>query len=289
MPCRTDLAIRVSDGTVRILDLHIVPVHSPAGEVEFLVSSAVDITERKRAVEVLAEESIKRRIFIEQSKDGIVILDQNGKVQEGNPRFAAMLGYSWEELQRLHVWDWDFQWTREEVLSMVSRTDENGMWFETRHRRKDGTVLDVEITANSVVHRGQKLVFCVCRDITERKRAEEEIRASRERFLRALENIPDVVVIYDRSLRIQYINAATTQITGRLPADLLGKRDDEAFPPEVSGVYLPTLRDALATATVRSLEADITLPGVGRRSLPHHLRTPLRPGGTGPRDHGDLS
>jgi PAS domain S-box-containing protein len=69
----------------------------------------VDITEHKLAEEKLKQEATWRRILIDQSRDGIVVLDQNGKVYEANQRYAKMLGYSMEEVHQLHVWDWDAQ------------------------------------------------------------------------------------------------------------------------------------------------------------------------------------
>ncbi len=101
----------------------------------------------------------------------------------------------------------------------------------------------------------------------ERRRSARALGESQERLVRALENIPDAVVIYDRELRIRYINAATRQITGRPPADLIGRRDDEIWPPEVCGVWLPALKDALMTGAPRRLDADVSLPGGGFRSL----------------------
>lgn len=65
---------------------------------------------------------MRRDILMKQSKDGIVILDQDGGVYETNKSFADMLGYSMEELQQLHVWDWEFCMTREQ-LGMPS-----GLW-----------------------------------------------------------------------------------------------------------------------------------------------------------------
>ncbi len=130
----------------------------------------------KQAEETLKEEAIRRRMLVEQSRDGIVVLDQNGKVYEANQRYADMLGYSMEEVLQLHVWDWDAQWTREQLMEMVSTVDETGDRFETSHRRKDGTLCDVEISTNGTMCGGQKLIFCVCRDITARKRLEEHLR-----------------------------------------------------------------------------------------------------------------
>ena len=60
--------------------------------------------EPKRAEDLLKDEIFRWRILLEQSRDGIVVLDQNGKVYEANNRYADMLGYSMEEIHNLHVW-----------------------------------------------------------------------------------------------------------------------------------------------------------------------------------------
>jgi two-component system cell cycle sensor histidine kinase/response regulator CckA len=149
---------------------------------EYLVAFSRDITDRKQAEELLKDEISRRRMLVEQSTDGIVVLDQCGKVYEANQQFARMLGYCSEEVERLHVWDWESQFSKEQTLEMLSAVDEKGAHFETHHRRKDGTLCEVEISTNGAVYGGRKLIFCVCRDITERKHAEEALRESHERF-----------------------------------------------------------------------------------------------------------
>ena len=134
--------------------------------------------ELKKVEELPRDEIYWRRILIEESEDGIVVLDQNGKVYEANKRYADMLGYSMEEVQQLHVWDWDTQFVKEELLEMLRTVDDAGDHFETRHRRKDGPFIDVEISTNGAIYRGQKLIFCVCRDITDRKQAAKERETS---------------------------------------------------------------------------------------------------------------
>jgi len=153
------------------------------GKVIGAIGHVKDITERKQAEELLKDEISQRRILVEQSRDGIVVLDQNGKVYEANQQYAHMLGYSMEEVQQLHVWDWDTQFTKEQLLEMIEAIDDTGDHFETHHRRKDGTLCEVEISTNGAVYRGQKLIFCVCRDITKRKRAEKE----REKLIKDLQ------------------------------------------------------------------------------------------------------
>jgi PAS domain S-box-containing protein len=114
------------------------------------------------------------RIMFEQSRDGLVVIDQTGKVHEANKRFADMLGYSMEEIHQLHVWDWDTQFNKEQLLEMLRSVDYSGEHFETYQRRKDGTILDIELSANGFVFRKQKFAFCICRDITSRKQLEIE-------------------------------------------------------------------------------------------------------------------
>ncbi len=114
-------------------------------------------------------------ILFEQSRDGIVVLDREGRVFEANTQFADMLGYASEEILDMHVWDWDALLTREEILEKLWQIDGAGDQFETRQVRKDGVVIDVELSNSATLFRGQKLIFCICRDITERKKLENEI------------------------------------------------------------------------------------------------------------------
>lgn len=122
------------------------------------------------------DEAALWRIFFEENRDGIVVLRGDGSVFCANDRFTAMLGYTRAEAERLHVWDWDSQFDRSQLEAMLQSVGPTGDYFETRHRRKDGQNLEVEITTNAAQHNGAKLIFCNCRDITERKRDHERIR-----------------------------------------------------------------------------------------------------------------
>ncbi len=151
--------------------------------------------ERKMAERARADEAIRRRILMEQSSDGIFVIDEQGQVYEANQRFAEMLGYSMEEVRHLGVWDWEASYPREKVAEMLQSVDEKGDHFETKHVRKDGSLYDVEISTNGAIIGGQKLIFCVCRDITERKRAEAALRESEEKFSKAFRSSPNSICI----------------------------------------------------------------------------------------------
>jgi PAS domain S-box-containing protein len=139
----------------------------------------MDISERKLAEASRAEEGVRRRILFEQANDGIAILDLNGKLQDSNPAFARMLGYMQEEMRHLHVWDWDYRWTRQELLRMAADHFTLPATFETLHRRKDGSVYEVEVSSIGAELGGIKYVYCVSRDITRRKATEAALRESR--------------------------------------------------------------------------------------------------------------
>jgi PAS domain S-box-containing protein len=139
----------------------------------------MDISERKLAEVALAEEVVRRRILFERANDGIAILDLDGKLYESNPAFARMLGYTQEEMRQLHVWDWDALWTREELLSRLENRFAVPATFETRHRRKDGSFYEVEVSVGGAELGGRKFLYCVLRDTTGRKAAEEALRESR--------------------------------------------------------------------------------------------------------------
>ncbi len=139
-----------------------------------------DITEAKQAEEALKLEAQRRRILMEKSYDGIVTIDHEHRVVEANERFAAMLGYTREELLGMHTWEFDAMMTQEQIRTFLSDRGNISKVFETRHRRKDGSLYDVEVSASSATVGGQVLVFCICRDTTERKRAEVDLQHSKE-------------------------------------------------------------------------------------------------------------
>ncbi len=142
-----------------------------------------DITERIRAQQALADEAARRRLLFEQSRDGITLLRGDGSLAEFNPAFSEMLGYTPDELASLKVWDWDVFKSRERLLQLIGEFGMRHGKIETRHRRKDGTQYDVEISINGVEWAGERYLFCVHHDITARKLAENQLRES-EFFLR---------------------------------------------------------------------------------------------------------
>jgi len=173
-----------------------------------------DITERKVAEAALAEEVRRRRTIFEYSRDGIVVFDQSGKVRESNKSFADMLGYSQEEMLQLHVWDWDAQLTRDQILEIMRDLASLPPTFQSRHKRKDGSLFDAEISAISLESGGDVSYYALTRDITERNRTEKEVRAQGGELTRSnaeLKQELDSRRLVERELRAKEYSLSESQ------------------------------------------------------------------------------
>ncbi len=131
------------------------------GEV-YLYASSRDITERKRTQEVL----LRHHQVIETALDGYWMTNAEGFLQEANESYAQMSGYSVQELVAMHISQLEASEQPEDVGAHLEKIIANGYdQFETKHRRKDGIVIDIEIS--TTFSDGHFFVFC--RDISERK------------------------------------------------------------------------------------------------------------------------
>ncbi|MFA6188428.1 MAG: HD domain-containing phosphohydrolase [Sulfuricurvum sp.] len=149
-------------------------VYSP--KPEHFVAIFDVITERKKAEEMLKNEVLRRRLLMESSRDGIAIINQHHQIVEANARFAEMLGYRPEEMLGLHTWDYEAIMSEAEIRGNFPDLSNVNMTIESRHRRKDGTMYDVEVSISGTMVGNEAMVFTVSRDITERKQAEESLR-----------------------------------------------------------------------------------------------------------------
>jgi PAS domain S-box-containing protein len=156
------------------------------GENEVLIIGR-DISERKQAEEALARELLRSKALLNTSFDGIVVLDQAGNVIEANASFTNMLGYSLEEIKTLNLVDFEASWEPAELEQKIAEFNSCTNSLETCYRRKDGSIYYVEISATPVDWDGESVRFCICRDISERKRIEEERKRAEQELQQAKE------------------------------------------------------------------------------------------------------
>ena len=222
------------------------------GSLAFTRQTIGHLRDRTAEEQARSEDLARRQILIDQSRDGIVVLDHQGGVWEVNQSFAEMLGYSVEEVRQLHAWDWVAEWTREKALEIIATIDTSGDHFETRHRRKDGSLVDVEISLNGALCSGEKLVFCVCRDITERNEAMEALRRSEAKWRNIIASTPQIGIVLNPQGRIVFANAHFLHLVDYREEEVIGQNWFDWFLP-------PAIRDDIQRMFFRVMEHAATL------------------------------
>jgi PAS domain S-box-containing protein len=145
------------------------------------------------------------------------------------------------------------------ILILTGMDDEALALEAIRHGAQDYLVkgkVDARLMARAVRYaRERKLLEAA------RLQAEEAMRRSEYRFRQAVDNLPDAFVIYDDRRRVQFINTVGLALAGRSLEEVLGRTDEEIWPPAITSQYVPALTAALATRSVQQIEASLSFPG----------------------------
>jgi len=176
----------------------------------------LDITERKHAEQRTQALLQRSQLLMETATDGIHILDQTGKLVEANDAFCTMLGYAKEEMIGLTVFDWDARPSHEKLHQdfVDLMASEQAVQFETVHRRKDGTIIDVEVNAHRVMLQGELLLYASSRDITARKATERQLAESERRYRQTLDAINEGMWQWDLVSGVMTCDARWHEILG---------------------------------------------------------------------------
>ncbi len=168
------------------------------------------------------------RILAEQANEAILFIGSDGRIKDVNQAATTLYGYTYQELLNLNVRDLCVPEVRAEVASLLPKAKE-GLHFEFLHLTKDGRVFPVEVSSKGAILSDQPLILGIIRDITERKRAEEEIWLAKERAQVTLDSIGDAVLTTDIQGRIEYLNPVAEELTGWKQTEVQGEPLEKAF------------------------------------------------------------
>jgi PAS domain S-box-containing protein len=152
-----------------------------------LETLALQDAAQREAQQAIADEASRRRALFEHERDGVVILNPDGSVFEANPKGAAMLGCSAEQLLAMHVADWDATHDRAQLQALLDGLGSEGRFFETVHRRRDGSTYAAEVSLSTAEWGDRRFIFMLMRDISERKAVEAELQRYRHDLERRVE------------------------------------------------------------------------------------------------------
>jgi len=196
-------------------------------------AGSLDETDRKlrEALRERQESEEHHRTILKAAMDGFWLVDTGGHLLEANDAYCRMSGYGAGELPGMQVSELECTESVAEVQEHMRKIMAQGEdRFESRHRRKDGTVFDVESTVQFRPARGQLVVFI--REITERKVAEEKLKESRKQYHDLVEGTADLITRVDAEGRLLFVNHAAREVYGLTPEQCLGRPAFDFIHPE---------------------------------------------------------
>lgn len=259
------MGIKVSGVAGRVWTLvSAFPDPGPRGDI---VVSFVDITEYRRATAELQQTQERYRTILLTALSGFCLIDGSARISEVNQAYCNMTGYTSEELNGMHIRDIDALMSDEEMARRWSRIVARGYdRFETKHRRKDGTLFDVEASVQ-MMEGGTGWQVAFFRDITERKKAEVALRESEAKLRVLIDGLPDIIMRFDRNGHCLFISDNVEGYTGKDAAEYLGKSIRQMdLAPEVNTAGEGALLRVLASRKSFEDEIDVETR-MGRRTF----------------------
>lgn len=251
----TDYRLVLPNGEEKWLSDYAVPiVNSTTGRVVKSLGILLDITERKQAERELDESRKELQAIYDGLADGVLIADcETHRFVQANEAICQMLGYSESELleldiTRIHPED-QLEAVTDLFVSMVHgdvRTTDNVPCL-----RRDGTVFYADINSDLITFKGRPCIMGVFRDKTERRRAEEALRQSRQRIQLMMEQLPAIITTFDANLRCTSLSGRALRELKIEPKQRLGMHVQEMFGVTDSNMPpLPHLHKALRGESV---------------------------------------
>ena len=220
-PCHAELEAVRKNGERFYVEVHTTPIRH-RGEPHVLVVSR-DITERKRAEEAVRASEEQYRAIFNASADALVLWNSELRRVDVNPAYERLFGFTREEiLARDHTSHLPEEYV-ERRHELVRRTlAGEACHAELEAVRKNGERFFIEVRTIPIRHRGEPHVLAIVRDVTERKRTDEALRASEEQYRAIFNASVDALVLRDADFRIVDVNPAYEAMSGYVREEVLG-------------------------------------------------------------------
>ncbi|MBZ5521790.1 MAG: PAS domain S-box protein [Acidobacteriia bacterium] len=228
-----------SDGSHRWLEVRMERRRAKNGQEALLCGTAQDISELRQAEETIRLQASQHETLVSTTSEGYWRFDAEGKLLDINEAYCRMSGYSRDELLKLHIAGLEAAEKSEDIRSHIQRIRDKGFErYESQHRKKNGEVFDVEVSATFWKASGQFLAFT--RDISERKQVQRALEASEHRFRAIYERSPIGMALVDSiSGRFLRVNPKYCEVVGRPENEMLQMDFESLVHPD----DLPSVRE----------------------------------------------
>lgn len=224
---KDEIMIIRKDGREAILEMSVVPIKKE-NRISELQGICRDITERKQAEAALHESKERYSVLIEQSDDGVLLVQNDGLVLFVNDRLCQLSQFTREELLNHNFLEFLSRTAKRKILPFIHRLKQGEIQtehFEYKLERRDGAFRCTEIYAKKIWLQDKQITMIHMRDLSERKKNEAHIKI----LSAAVESSEDGVFVTDLSGKFIFANEALAQMLGHLVAELLELPIDQLF------------------------------------------------------------
>lgn len=227
------------------------------------VVSHSDITGRKLAEEAVQASEMKHRLLFDSAGDGIFIVDRQSRILAANPLACHRLGYYDTELNQLSFGQIQSPDQGQLLADRMDRLFQQGhLLYETVMMHKDGSPVPTEVNARGTFWNKEPAMMAICRDLTERKRAEEDLGEARQFIEQVISCAQEGIVVCDLDLRYRGWNPYMEKLTGLPAGEVLGRHPAELFPEHVKAGLLEHLEAARCGAAKNDFDmVSVTATG----------------------------
>ena len=227
--------IKIEDGSIfQVVVYPIIENKKVNGYIEI----STDITEKKKAGEELIESEEKYRNLFNNANDAIFLIDfsnpkRPGKFLDVNDVCCQKYGYSREELLQMSPKDITVSDYHSEIPGITKKLSiDEQITFEMKHINKNGRTFSVEISSHVFVLDDENVILSIVRDITNKKKAEEELIKSEEKYRTLIETMNEGLAIIDKNNVINFTNLKLPEMLGLSFEELNGKKITDFYTEE---------------------------------------------------------
>jgi PAS domain S-box-containing protein len=241
----------------RVWDCVFRPILGDDGKPTGIAGISTDITERREAIDRLRIREAEYRELMDNADDCIAILDERETLYR-NPSFERLIGYTTDETAGRSPFDLvsdEDHGRATDVLSRVMK-GERVPPLELDFVSRDGTRFTMEANGTRIVYGGRHAALAILRDVTERRQAEAELRASKELSERLIETAGAIILTLDRQANVTLFNAFAEQLTGYGKDEVVGRNWFELFIPERDRGQIPQVFEQVLRRTPESSQHE---------------------------------
>ncbi len=211
-----------ADGHVVWGNLSVSLVQDNGGKSLYYIGQLEDVTGRRQAENRLKKQVNRTEQILQTTLDGYILADVTGRLIDVNPAYCRMIGYTRDELLQMNIKDLEATRSAAEIKETIEHMVQHGSGhFQTSHRRKDGVLIDLDVSSSIFQTDTSPLVAAFVRDITDQNQVKEALRESEERFRGAFEAAAHGMALVAPDGRWLKVNRSFCRLVGYTEEELL--------------------------------------------------------------------